>query len=426
MTVISRWMKNLSLLIGMAMILMSCVPTMTAMKPSEASHNKGFGNLATKEGFKFSYEFFPSAIKGPTVIYIPGGAGRSGSIVDSLASPLNRSHFNFIAFDFADPPAGSMNQQEMLKYLNNQRNSRSTWLPISGRNSAAENILRNEISSVIEFVERAPSHSPDKGIYLIGGSFGSWLSLLTVQAFPDKIKGVVFVSPSTIPLLIEQYPGAKKYLTSLTDSFGNRPALAIGSKQDIIAPFLSKTESALDAANLFQKHIGANVEVMEVSNNAHARFLIQESGAVRDKIVIWLVGNSKKAERPAPVLSVKETVTTTVAATGDNADEVAIKVVLKGLEKASNEKDVVAYKSFWTKDGIFIDGQNRERRVQEEANGPWRRAEREMKYKVTQIKLNGDHAQVKVEYSSNLREIDMVFDLVGMEGLWKIKKRDFQ
>jgi pimeloyl-ACP methyl ester carboxylesterase len=116
------------------------------------------------------------------------------------------------------------------------RNSNSLMYPIDGKNSAAENILQNEISSTIEFVERAPTFDSNKGIYLIGGSLGSWISLLTVKAFPDKIKGVVFLSPGIIPAMVTTFPGKfdrESYFKSLTDSFGDRPALAIGEKYHV-------------------------------------------------------------------------------------------------------------------------------------------------------------------------------------------------
>jgi len=120
---------------------------------------------------------------------------------------------------------------------------------------------------------------------------GSWVSLCTVHSFPDKIKGVVFLSPALLPEWVSTDHQAKhpehnsNYFKSLIKSFGQRPALAIGSKTDIIAPFMSKYGSALDGAKLLKKEIGPNVEIMEVSTSLHSNDLVAGSREVREKII---------------------------------------------------------------------------------------------------------------------------------------------
>lgn len=285
-----------------ATYLISCATT-TAVKPTEATYKKGGGKLITNEGYKFSYEFYPSNQKGPSVIYIPGMGGRvawrgQGGYI--LASPLNKANFNFIGFNRAGGLSGGP-LKDHIRNAAKRGKSGSVYFPtIDGKESATENIVRNEVSTVIEFVERAPTHDSKKGVYLIGGSMGSWVSLCTVHSFPDKIKGVVFLSPALLPEWVTtdqaKHPehNISNYFKSLIKSFGQRPALAIGSKTDIIAPFMSKDGSALDGAQLLKKEIGPNVEIMEVPTSLHSNDLVAGSREVREKIIQWLNDQLKK------------------------------------------------------------------------------------------------------------------------------------
>jgi alpha-beta hydrolase superfamily lysophospholipase len=278
--------------------LISHAVAIRATKPGEAKHKKGKGRLITAGGYKFPYRFYPTKAKGASVIYIPGMGGRvagRGKDGYALAKPLNKANFNFIGFDRAGA-LSTGSQRDHIRNTQKRGKSGSAMFPsIDGKESAAENIFRNEVSAVIEFVERAPTHDPPKGIYLIGGSFGSWISLVTVHSCPQKIKGVIFLSPAILPEWVtaigqDKQPGfnVTSYFKSLIRSFGQRPALAIGSKNDIIAPHMSKHGSALDGAQLLRKEIGPNLEVMEVSTSLHSFELVADSRKVRKKIMEWL------------------------------------------------------------------------------------------------------------------------------------------
>ena len=171
---------------------------------------------------------------------------------------------------------------------------------VSGKESGFENICRNEVTSIIEFIERAPTHNPEQGTYLIGSSYGSWISLLTVRMFPEKIKGVVFLSPGIPPEHVSVKMQAENpnlnitnYYESLTHNFERRPGLAIGSKNDKYHSV--PTESTLDAAHLLRKDIGSNIEIMDVPSSAHGEELIAESPEVREKIVQWLTSQITKS-----------------------------------------------------------------------------------------------------------------------------------
>ena len=281
--------------------VISCAST-NAVAPEKTTHKKGDGKLLTEDGLTFSYKFYPTNDRGPTVIYIPGMGGRVtwkswGKGPYLLATPLNQANFNFIAFD----RSGALKSGSLREHNKNaQKRGKSgavTYPTNDGKESAAQNVVRNEIKSIIEFIEKAPSHDPEKGIYLIGGSWGSLISLDTVHSFPDKIKGVVFLSPSILPEFVtvefekkysEYNFNVVNYWKSLVKSFEERPGLAIGSKTDIIVPHLSKHGSALDSANLLRRDIGTNIEVMEVSTSDHSGKLISTNLKVREKIVSWL------------------------------------------------------------------------------------------------------------------------------------------
>lgn len=282
----------------------SCETTPTTSKEKQTVLNQQRkGTLSTIDGYSFKYKYYPANITGPSVIYIPGmdgravyGKDRRGAYV--LAPLLNKANFNFVGFDRADAKSsyGSTSVDVTFRHTVKRSKSGSVYFPsVDNKESATENIIRNEITSIIEFVEEAPTHDLSKGIYLIGSSMGSWASLCTVSSFPDKIKGVVFLSPALLYGWLSTEAQAKypeqnitNYFNSLIISFGDRPALAIGGKKDILSPNEFKDGSAFDGAQLLKNEIGANVEVMEVSSPLHGNDLIEGDEKVRKKIVEWL------------------------------------------------------------------------------------------------------------------------------------------
>lgn len=289
----AKFIITILLALGYVTCLISCVST-TPLKPLEATPQKGTGKLITIDGYIFPYKFYPSPQKGPSVIYIPGMSGNSESKDASiyvLKSVLNNANFNFIGFDRGDA-SSSPSLLDQAKNTAKRSKSGSIYFPSKdGKESAAENIVRNEVTAIIEFIEKAATHDSQKGIYLIGGSMGSWLSLITVRSFSEKIRGVVFLSPAILPEWVkteqEQY-NAPEYFKSLIKAFDQRPALAIGSKNDIIAPHVSKNGSAFDCVRLLREEIGPAVEMMEVSTSSHSFKLVADSGEVRERIVRWL------------------------------------------------------------------------------------------------------------------------------------------
>jgi pimeloyl-ACP methyl ester carboxylesterase len=281
-----------AILAALAICLFSCT---SAMKPSEASHEKGAGKLLTSDGRSFDYHYYPVKTKGPTAIYIPGLGGRAsyswpGSHV--LASPLNEVGFNYIVFNRADAITGPPwpGKKEQISRAIKRGESGSLYFPsFDGKESGSENIYRNELIAIFEFIAKAPQHDSGKGVFLIGSSFGSWLSLLAVKERPE-VAAAVFLSPAIVPGFVEteqQGINVLNYSQNLFMSYGNRPGIAIGGAKDIIDQEF-KEQSAFDAANLLRRRIGLNIEVVEVATSAHGEKLIEGDEALRQKIVSWI------------------------------------------------------------------------------------------------------------------------------------------
>jgi len=279
-------------------LLLSC-STNQAVKPNEVDYGKRNGKLITQDDYVFSYKHFPAATKGPSVIFIPGMGGRptwGGKGAYALADHLNELNINFIGFD----RAGALSKGNLPQHIKNARKrsaSGSVDCPsFDGKESTAQNIVRNEISALIVFIEASPTHDAQKGIYLIGGSFGAMIALESVESFPEKIKGVVFVSPAILPdwytkEFQSKYPQIDilNHFQSLIKTFGSRQALAIGSSKDQISPQYSGT--ALDSAKFLREKIGANVEVFKVESSYHSWELIGKDENTRNHIAQWLKEN---------------------------------------------------------------------------------------------------------------------------------------
>lgn len=198
-------MKKYFLLVVTVLFLLSsfwgCTTT-PAKKPTEANYDNCKGKLITPDGYTFPYKFYPVDRKSASVIYIPGGYGKTGREGPKsggwlFQKPINETGFNFIGFDRYDAVRISgLRVAKMRERLDARGKSGSALFPTKdGKESGTENIARNEVSAIIEFVEGAPTHDKTKGIYLIGKGLGSLLSLYAAQAYPDSIKGIIFLSP---------------------------------------------------------------------------------------------------------------------------------------------------------------------------------------------------------------------------------------
>lgn len=279
-------------------IVFSITACAKPLKPTEATFKEGSGKLISSDELIFSYMHFPVSQKGATIIYVAGLGGKTGEAY-ALASELNEAGMNFIGFDRAEYDC-SNTRSCLNNVLKRSTNGNLMYPSTDGKYSATDNIIHNEIDTILQFAERSPMYDSKKGIYLIGGSYGSWLSLVAVHSYPNKnIKGVVFLSPAILPEWAIYNPQTKitldkaVYFKNLVKSFGQRPALAIGSKNDIIDPHESKDGSTIDGAKILSQEIGSNVEILEVTSALHSNKLISGSKEVRDKIIKWLIFHTK-------------------------------------------------------------------------------------------------------------------------------------
>jgi pimeloyl-ACP methyl ester carboxylesterase len=273
-----------------------CIPNAITANPNEADYKKGTGTLITEQGYKFDYSYYPSNTSGPSVIYIPGLGGRTYSSQEwngyTLAEGLNNAGFNFVGFDFSGwPQCGTSNLGPCVKRGVERGASGSLMMPsVDGKEAGTQNLARNEVHSIIRFIENSPTHDTDKGVFLIGSSLGSWISICTVHNYPEKIRGVIFVSPGIVSDMWnepDKYPNATEYWESMMKAFGTRPALAIGgSKDNIVLKWSNRT--AWDSAQFLRNELGSSVDLLKIDTADHAEKLVSQHSDVRAQIVSWL------------------------------------------------------------------------------------------------------------------------------------------
>jgi pimeloyl-ACP methyl ester carboxylesterase len=285
----------ISLMAMIILIFNGCNGT-AAVRPNEANYDQSNGKFITQDGYTFSYRYYPAASKGPSVIFIPGMGGRStwhGSGAYALTDGLNTINVNFIGFDRAGALSSGSQPEHIRNTMKRSKGGALNFPTVDGKESAAQNIVKNEIAALLEFAESSPTHDPQKGVYLIGGSFGAMIALESVASFPDKIKGVIFVSPSILPVWFTEEAQSREakfdiinHFQSLVKAFGSRPGLAIGSDKDKISTKFPGT--SLDGAKFLEIEIGDNIEVLDVDSSLHSWELIGGNKKVRDQIALWL------------------------------------------------------------------------------------------------------------------------------------------
>jgi pimeloyl-ACP methyl ester carboxylesterase len=279
------------------------IPNAITAGANQAEYKKGTGTLITEQGYKFDYSYYPSNTSGPSVIYIPGLGGHTswyGQNISgyTLAEDLNNAGFNFVGFDFSGwPNCPTSNLGPCVKRGQERGASGSLMMPsVDGKEAGTQNLTRNEVHSIIRFIEDSPTHDANKGIFLIGSSLGSWISLRTVHSYPDKIKGVIFLSPGIVSDMWnepDKYPNAIEYWESMLKAFGTRPAFAIGgSKDNIVLRWSNNT--AWDSAQFLRNKIGPNVDILKIETADHAEKLVSQHSDVRGQIVSWLTKHAVK------------------------------------------------------------------------------------------------------------------------------------
>mgnify|MGYP001177497437 FL=1 len=159
----------------------------------------------------------------------------------------------------------------------------------NNQETAIEHILKNEIASVLNFIKESNWYDGSQGIYIIGGSFGSWLTLAVMSnpTLRENVKGVVFLSPSVAP-----HKSSGKYAKELDkfkylkSSNQSSKCFGIGSPNDILFPGAT-TKDAVDFLNdnlscdTFKKLI--------IKSKLHSHKLLVKEKNIQTQIVSWII-----------------------------------------------------------------------------------------------------------------------------------------
>ena len=152
-----------------------------------------------------------------------------------------------------------------------------------------EHILKNEITSVLNFITDSSWYDGSQGIYIIGGSFGSWLTLAVMSnpTLKDNVKGVVFLSPSVAP-----HKSSGKYAKELdkfkylSSSIQSPKCFGIGSPNDALFPGAT-TEDAVDFLN---DNLSCDTfKTLIVKSKLHSHKLLVKEKNIQNQIVSWIL-----------------------------------------------------------------------------------------------------------------------------------------
>ncbi len=242
--------------------------------------------LKTREGKQFPVQFSVSQTNNaPTALYITGLEGK-GNQVSSISKFFNQNGINLVTFDRNEKKCKgfacfkTVGQRSKIGQLIYAENNQET---------AIEHILNNEITSVLNFIIESNWYYGSQGIYIIGGSFGSWLTLavMTNPTLRENVKGVVFLSPSVAP-----HKSSGKYAKELDkfkylkSSNQSPKCFGIGSPNDILFPGAT-TKDAVDFLNdnlscdTFKKLI--------VKSKIHSYKLLVKEKNIQTQIVSWII-----------------------------------------------------------------------------------------------------------------------------------------
>jgi alpha-beta hydrolase superfamily lysophospholipase len=266
--------KNLKLIIW---------PAIIALATAFPAHSES-GQLTAKNGKTFPFTY--SAQAGATTVIYVGGMGGKGNEISKLAKKFNKSGLSLITFDRAEKSC--KNTQECVEKVASRVPSKTLMADANGRATAADDIMANELSAVFAFATSQPTYNKGKGIVLIGGSYGSWLSLVATQSkYKSHIKGAVFLSPAINPLWVEGARAPKENVNkfkSLARSFGKRKSITIGSNKDPLPP----KGSTLDAAQLLDRSLSGNRQIIETKSKKHSSKLLLGDKSIQKAVIGWI------------------------------------------------------------------------------------------------------------------------------------------
>ena len=241
--------------------------------------------LKTQEGKQFPVQFSVSQTNSaPTALYITGLGGK-GNQVSSISKFFTQNGINLVTFDRNEKKCKGF---ACFKTVRERSKSGQLIYAENNQETAIEHILRNEITSVLNFIRESNWYDGSQGIYIIGGSFGSWLTLAVMSnpTLKENVKGVVFLSPSVAP-----HKSSGKYAKEL-DKFKvlkstgqSSNCFGIGSPNDTLFPGAT-TKDAVDFLNdnlscdTFKKLI--------VKSKLHSHKLLVKEKKIQNHIVSWI------------------------------------------------------------------------------------------------------------------------------------------
>ena len=243
--------------------------------------------LKTKEGKQFPVKYSVSQTNSaPTALYISGLGGK-GNQVSSISKFFNQNGINLVTFDRNEKKCEGF---ACFKTVGQRSKSGQLIYAENNQETAIEHILKNEITSVLNFIIESNWYNRSQGIYIIGGSFGSWLTLAVMSnpTLKEYVKGVVFLSPAVAP-----HKSSGKYVkeldkfNDLTSSNQSAKCFGIGSSNDTLFPGAT-TKDAVDflndnlACGTFKKLI--------VKSKLHSHELLVKEKNIQNQIVRWIIG----------------------------------------------------------------------------------------------------------------------------------------
>lgn len=244
--------------------------------------------LQTVDGLSFDVMVSQAEAPKATIIYVTGLGGK-GNQIQQLSSEFTTNNFNLVTFDRDEIPCSG------FKCFATVGGRVPSGQPIyaGSEPSALDHIVSNEIASVIDFVSNSQWHKSASNLFVIGGSYGAWITLQTTVTpeLSGAIDGVIFVSPSVAPhKSTGKYANELIRFNEIKGGLKNKPVLAIGSGNDELFPGAT-TKDSIDflATNL----IGARVQIIVEHSGKHAKKLLLDSSRIRNQIIEWLVEKAR-------------------------------------------------------------------------------------------------------------------------------------
>ena len=227
--------------------------------------------------------------KNKPIILFLAGLGNKGNQINQIRDEFNDAKLNLFTFSRHENPCDSF--RTCISNVSRRVKTRQIIISNKGAKSSLEDIFENEITATINYIIQNHEYNKTKGILLIGSSYGSWLSLTTLNSnFREHIKGIIFLSPVVAPHKSSgKYKNEINKFNEYTEINTDIPILAVGSQKDEIWPGVT----TLDAAKFLYKKISAKSMLIDSNSQKHANKLLLDDHQIKRKIIDWLQDNSK-------------------------------------------------------------------------------------------------------------------------------------